>query len=175
MRDKTSPRLFFARNAGLGASPVSVACPPACSLCPSGVVRSHPLHALLVVRRGVRRGVVCRAVVRCDEARRSSLVPRVGRRIACLRFSSRGPVRAVDRLPLRGSSRLIGAGGGVGLPLLAWMGLAEKYGDYVDRLLSVDYSGAGVYINNRALMVSPFVVSWHVLVVRAAFLCFCRP
>lgn len=32
------------------------------------------------------------------------------------------------------------------------MGLTEKYGDYVDRLLSVDYSGAGVYINNRALI-----------------------
>ena len=133
--------------------------PPVRSLCPSGVVRS-PLPASLVVRRGVGRGVVCRAVMRCGEAYRSSFVSlcrsagraSAGRRAACLRSSSRYSVRAADCLPLRGSFRLIGTGCEVVLPLLAWMRRAGECGDYVNYRLSVDCFGAGGYINTRALI-----------------------
>lgn len=91
MRNKPLPVFFCASNAlGLGASPPLLLA-PACSLCPSGVVRS-PLPALLVVRRGVGRGVVCRAAMRCGLSCRLSLgVPcrsagraSAGRRAACL-------------------------------------------------------------------------------------------
>lgn len=81
-------------------------------------------------------------------ARRS--FPRVGWLLACVpRLDTQCDwlvacpawLVSVNRLGRRG-----------GVPLLAWMGLAEKYGDYVDRLLSVDYFGVGVYINTRALI-----------------------
>lgn len=80
---KTSPRLFFfAANAPwVGVRYLSLLLAP-CFLCPSGVVRS-PLPALLVARRGVWLGGVCRAVVRCGGACRSSLVPSC-RSDACL-------------------------------------------------------------------------------------------
>ena len=48
------------------------------------------------------------------------------------------------------------------------MWLAGECVDYVDCFFSVDYFGAGGYINTRAWMLfSPFFVSWHVLVARA--------
>lgn len=124
--------------------------PAACSLpalCPSGVVGSPRLACRL---SGRAAGRVSRAVGRCDGACRSSLVLRVGCRTACLRSSSRGSVRAAGRLPLRGSSRLIDAGGEIGfLCLLGWSG---ECGDYVNYRLSVDCFGTGVYINTRALI-----------------------
>lgn len=182
---KTSPRLFFVLRMTAGRCVPSLGCLLLIrSLCPSGVV----LPALLVVCRGVRRGVVCRAVVRGGGACRSSLVPpcRVAGRSSLFLVSALSSVcgsLCVPRLDTQcgrllvcpaGFVSVIGTGGGTE-PLLAWMRRAGEYGDYVDRLLSVDYSGAGVYINTRALMVSPFFVSWHVLVVWAAFLCFCCP
>lgn len=57
-----------------------------------------------------------------------------------------------------------GRRGGSLVSLLAWMGLAWKYGDYVNCRFSVDYLVEGGYINTRAWMLfSPFFVSWHVL------------
>ena len=75
-----SPSFFLLRMSSGLASPFPAACPR--PLSPS---RYHVvLPALLVVRRGVWRGVVCRAVVRCGVACRSSLVPRVDCRTACV-------------------------------------------------------------------------------------------
>lgn len=100
------------------------------SLCPSGVV----LPALLVVCRGVWRGVVCRAVVLCGGACRSSFVPRVGRRAACPAFLVSWLSAGGGSLALRGSSRLIGTGGGtVRLPSSACLDKAGgECGDYVN-------------------------------------------
>ena len=78
------------------------------SLCPSDVVRS-PLPVLLVVCLGVGRGVVCRAVVRCGVAYRSSLVSRVGRLGGVPAFLVSILSAVGGSLALRGSSRLIGA------------------------------------------------------------------
>lgn len=111
--------------------------------------------------------MVCRAVVRCDGVCRSSLAPHVGWRggvLLVLRSSSRGSVRAAGlrvggSLVLRGSSRLIGAGGGeVRLsPSACLDGAGEECVDCVNCLFSVDYFGGGGYIDTRALIVFSFL------------------
>lgn len=115
-----------------------------------------PLPALLVACRGVRRGVVY-LVPSCGA------VPLVARRP----FS----VSVGGLLALRGSSRLIGAGGGAwSLVAVCLLGWGWRWSVWImwSALFSVDCFGGGVYINSRAWMLfSPFFVSWHMLVVRA--------
>lgn len=151
---------------GLACSCPGCLPPPLSSPCPSGVA----LPALLVVCRGVWRGVVCRAVVRYGVACRSSLVPRVDRRGDCRRSSSRYSVRAAGRLPCvarLGNRRGRRDGSLVAICLLGWGGRGSVWIMW-SVLLSVDYFGRGGYIISRALMLfSPFFVSWHVLVMRA--------
>lgn len=170
------------------ARPLSrlLACP---LLALSDPLASFALPALLVVRRGVGRGVVFRAVVRCGGTFRSSLVPpcrSAGRRVACLRFSSRysvrsarrrssscGSVRLANCLPCvarLGNRRGWRGGSLVALCLLGWGGRGSVWIMW-SVLFLVDYLGTVGYIISRALMLfSPFFVSWHVLVVRAALL-----
>lgn len=86
------------------------------SLCPSGVVRS-PLPAPRVAYSGRAAGRVCRAVVRCGLACRLSLAPpcrSAGRWAACPSFLVSWLSAGGGSLALRGSSRLIDAGGGTG-------------------------------------------------------------
>lgn len=122
------------------------------SLCSSDIMSFSPRLACRPSGRAAGRGLSCRCAVRC-----------------CLPLVARFPCRAAWRrsaflvswlsacggsLVLRGSSRLIGTGGGtVRLPPSACL---EEAGvecvDYVECLFSVDYFEAGGYINTRALI-----------------------
>ena len=142
-----------------------------CFLCLSGVVR-FLLPALLVALSGrvAGRGLSCRRAVLCGLSLVARSLVSVGW-LLVLRSSSRFIVSDGGSLTLRGSSRLSGAGGGAGRLLLSAC-LGEAGGERVwimwSALFSVDYLGTVGYIISRALMLlSPFFVSWHVLVVRA--------
>ena len=107
-----SPSFFLLRMSSGLASPFPAACSSSALSVPRASCRSLPV--LLVVRLGVRRGVVCRAVVRCGVAYRSSLVSRVGRLGGVPAFLVSWLSAGGGSLAMRGSSRLIGAGGGPG-------------------------------------------------------------
>ena len=151
----TSPRLFFVlRMLSDLARPLSLLLAP----CLLSLFLGHPVVlSPSCLSLGGAWGGAWSVVPSCGAigvvAHRSfpmSVCGTAERLAACLRSSSRGSVRAAGRLPLRGSSRLIDAGGEIGfLCLLGWSG---ECGDYVNYRLSVDCFGTGVYINTRALI-----------------------
>ena len=154
MRNKTSPRLFFVlRMLSVLVRPLSWLLAPRPLSLPLGCRRLSPLCLSLGGAWGGAWSVVpsCGAIgVVAHRSFPMSVCGTAERLAACLRSSSRRSVRAAGRLPLRGSSRLIDAGGEIGfLCLLGWSG---ECGDYVNYRLSVDCFGTGVYINTRALI-----------------------
>lgn len=171
---KTSPRLFFcASNAlGLGAFPLPAAAAAPCSLSLPLGRRAFfsPRFACRISWRGAGHCLSCRRAVRCGLplATRSSVS--VGGLLACVsRLGARcvcgGSLAPAWLVPVNRCGRRVGV---ACRPLIACMGRAECV-DCVNYRFSVDYSASGWYIVSRALMVSPFFVSWHVLVARAAF------
>lgn len=127
---------------------------------------------------------VRRAVMLCSRAYRSSLVPSC-RSAACLLaflvsvFGEVGVPRLVARcgrlIACPAVAVAVNRCGWRGVvacrPLLAWVRLAGSVWIMWSVLFSVDYFGTVGYIISRALMLlSPFFVSWHVLVARAALL-----
>ena len=128
-------------------------------------VSFRSLPALLVVCLGVRRGVVCRAVVRCGVAYRSSFVSPCR---SASRRAARSPVSfllvagcvSAGCWPLRWLvpvNRRVRRDGFACRPLLAWERAVGECVDYVDWLFSVDCFVVGVYIISCAVKVFFFL------------------